>query len=89
MDLVRWRSSSAPLTALDRRHSSIALHRVTYGIPNRVVLFRGLDEVEDGDAGATVFADRSGNRGAHAFSIGDVAYDASLLHFGAKKTSWC
>ena len=39
-----------------------ALHRDTWGgIPNRIVLFVALDEVEDGDAGATVFADRSDN----------------------------
>jgi hypothetical protein len=67
-----------------------ALHRDTWGgIPNRIVLFVALDEVEDGDAGATVFADRSGSiKRSAPFSIGDViAYDASLLHFGAKKTS--
>jgi hypothetical protein len=67
-----------------------SLHRDTWGgIPNRVVLFVALDEVEDGDAGATVFADRSDNiKRSAPFSIGDViAYDASLLHFGAKKTS--
>ena len=67
-----------------------ALHRDTWGgIPNRIVLFVALDEVEDGDAGATVFADRSGDiKRSAPFSIGDViAYDASLLHFGAQKTS--
>ncbi len=67
-----------------------ALHRDTWGgIPNRIVLFVALDEVEDGDAGATVFADRSDTiKRSAPFSIGDViAYDASLLHFGAKKTS--
>ena len=67
-----------------------ALHRDTWGgIPNRVVLFVALDEVEDGDAGATVFADRSDNiKRSAPFGVGDViAYDASLLHFGAKKTS--
>ena len=67
-----------------------ALHSDTWGgIPNRIVLFVALDEVEDGDAGATVFADRSGDiKRSAPFSIGDViAYDASLLHFGAQKTS--
>ena len=67
-----------------------SLHSDTWGgIPNRIVLFVALDDVEDGDAGATVFADRSGDiKRSAPFSIGDViAYDASLLHFGAQKTS--
>ena len=53
------------------------------------MLFVALDDVEDGDAGATVFADRSDNiKRSAPFGVGDViAYDASLLHFGAKKTS--
>lgn len=66
------------------------LHSDTWGgIPNRIVLFVALDDVEDGDAGATVFADRAGAvKKSAPFAIGDaIAYDASLLHFGARKTS--
>ena len=61
MDLVLEVVELGALTAsIGATHQS--LHRDKRGgIPNRIVLFVALDEVEDGDAGATVFADRSDN----------------------------
>ena len=81
-------SGAGALTAsIGATHQS--LHRDTWGgIPNRIVLFVALDEVEDGDAGATVFgADRSDNIKPELAACVALSPTTSLLHFGAKKTS--